>query len=106
MQLLPLTISVPVNFLGEASEQIITFFPDGERFHWHSGGFDKMGTYRIVHEGGLNYLEISYSGKEERFVFTMLDMDNDQVTAFTVKDGQGKVLEFRTHQMPASSTNL
>lgn len=107
MQLLPLTISVPVNFLGEESEQILTFFPDGQRFHWHGGNFDKIGTYQIINEEGLNYLEISYNyAREERLVFTMLDMDHDRVTAFTLKDKQGKILEFRTHQMPTASTNL
>jgi hypothetical protein len=100
MKMKPLlfTISSPVTFHNVGSDQTITFNPEANvlRFHWQGANKDKIGTCQIVHEQGLLYLEFSLNyAREERYLVTILDMEDDMVSAFTLKARPGGVMEFR-----------
>lgn len=81
-------------FKNTASEQTIEFFPEaeGSRFAWRSEGVDKLGTYCF----DKDHLEISFNyAREERYLFTVLQTEEGEITHFRLKDRWGRETEFR-----------
>ncbi len=87
-----------VVFIDAASGQTIRFFPEGEghKFIWQSNGADKLGTYRLYSSQHGDFLEIVFNyAREETYLFTILEKEEDMITGFRLKGRAGRETEFR-----------
>ncbi|RPD38988.1 hypothetical protein [Chitinophaga barathri] len=75
------------------TDQTIQFFPDteGNKLIWKTPGADRFGTYQLLKDR----LEISFNyAREETYLLIILQMEEDTITAFRLKDRLGRETDF------------
>ncbi|WP_346318952.1 hypothetical protein [Chitinophaga sp. YIM B06452] len=83
-------------FRDAVSGQTIRFYPEEEGYKFMWEGTGKLGTWRFYSNRQGNYLEIAFNyAREETYLFTVLQKEEDVITAFRIKDRSGREQEFR-----------
>ncbi len=70
---------------------------EGNRFHWHSDKFDKLGTYQLSKGNDGRYLlQLSFNyARESTYFLTILHTEKEMITGFMLTDGEGNETSFR-----------
>ncbi|NSL90211.1 hypothetical protein ECE50_025475 [Chitinophaga sp. Mgbs1] len=78
------------------SADVMRFTRDGNAVEWKGAGWQKLGTWSLITVAGKTLLEFRYNyAREERYVVTVLQLEEGIVTAFRLEDVSGRGWEFR-----------
>lgn len=81
-----------------ASEDVIRFFRNGSEhcMEWKGAGWEKLGTWLVVHHAEKTFLEFRYNyAREERYILTVQELQSEEITAFRLEDVLGRWWDFR-----------
>lgn len=80
------------------SEDVIQFFRKGNEpwMAWRGTGWDKLGTWSVIHSSGKSFLEFMYNfAREEKYVLHILEEQSGNIVAFRLEGEDGRAWEFR-----------
>lgn len=95
---LPVTVHLTGAYWEHGGRSLFRFMPGipENRFAWQNTGMDKQGTYRLQQNQGTYYLELCFNyAREETYLFIILDMKQDVVVHFVIRDNMGRERAFR-----------